>query len=229
MRVPESLQAALGHGFRQPKLLAEALRHRSYVNENPPDGLADNERLEFLGDAVLGLAVGHLLMDNRPDLSEGDLSRTRAGLVNETQLADIARSLEIGNHLQLGRGERQTGGQNKNSILADAFEAVVAAIYLDGGFDAAFDFVRRQFSGLLDTVGPAASETDFKSRLQERMQLSHHITPTYHVVAEHGPDHDKTFVVGVTAGELEAQGQGKSKKMAEQAAAQKALEILDGE
>lgn len=221
------LQTALGHRFKRRELLAEALRHRSYVNENPPDGLRDNERLEFLGDAVLGLAVGHLLMRNRSDLSEGDLSRTRAGLVNETQLADIARSLEIGNHLQLGRGERQTGGQNKNSILADAFEAVVAAIYLDGGFDAAFDFVRRQFSGLLDTVGPAASETDFKSRLQEQVQLSHRITPTYHVVDEQGPDHDKTFTVAVTVGDMEARGRGKSKKMAEQAAARKALGKLD--
>lgn len=226
MTVPESLKTALGHQFRKPALLAEALRHRSYVNENPPDGLRDNERLEFLGDAVLGLAVGHLLMRTRPDLSEGDLSRTRAGLVNETQLAEIARSLEIGRHLQLGRGERQTGGQNKNSILADAFEAVVAAIYLDGGFDAAFDFVQRQFSGLLDSAGPAGTETDFKSRLQEQVQLSHRITPVYRVVKEEGPDHEKTFTVAVSVGEMEARGRGKSKKTAEQAAARAALKNL---
>lgn len=226
MKAPEPLERALGHRFRDRKRLAEALRHRSYVNENPPDGIPDNERLEFLGDAVLGLVVGHLLMRTRPELSEGDLSRTRATLVNEAQLAEMARSLELGDHLELGRGERRTGGADKNSILADAFEAVVAAIYLDGGFHAAFDFVRRHFDGLISGAEPTASDADYKSRLQEQVQLSRHITPTYRVVSEEGPDHDKTFTVAVSVGELEALGEGKSKKTAEQAAARAALERL---
>lgn len=226
MNPTDALQTALGHRFRETKLLAEALRHRSYVNENPPDGLRDNERLEFLGDAVLGLAVGHLLMRTRPELSEGDLSRTRAALVNEGQLAEIARSLEIGDHLQLGRGERQTGGADKNSILADAFEAVVAAIYLDGGLDAAFEFVRLHFTGLISGAEPSASDADYKSHLQERVQFSLHITPAYRVVDESGPDHDKTFTAAVAIGDMEARGTGKSKKTAEQAAARAALERL---
>lgn len=227
----DALETAVGYRFAVRDRLFHALRHRSFVNEeNRPDmaapALSSNERLEFLGDAVLNLVVSHLLMHRFPDLTEGDLSRSRAMLVNETQLAAIAREIDISPHLLLGKGETLTGGREKNSILADAVEAVIGAIYLDGGFDAAFDVVSRCFRTPLNRIG-RAGDTDPKTRLQERVQLHFHAVPHYELVEESGPDHDKTFRMQVTVAGISAEGTGKSKKMAQQAAAQTALAYLD--
>jgi ribonuclease III len=227
MAADKRLEAALDYQFANPDLLSDALHHTSYVNEHPQKKLASNERLEFLGDAVLNLAVSHLLMQRYPDLNEGDLSRNRAHLVNETQLADIAREIDLGPHLLLGKGEELTRGRDKNSILADTVEAVIAAVYLDGGFDAAFAFVEQWFSELLTTVTGSRHATDYKSRLQERVQSAYQEVPRYTVVGASGPDHSKTFTVQVSVADITAEGDGKSKKMAEQQAAKMGLELLD--
>lgn len=221
------LQQKISYVFADRSLLAEARRHSSYVNEHSEPGLKSNERLEFLGDAVLNLIVGHLLMRGHPDVPEGDLSRMRATLVNEIQLAEIARSLDLGNHLRLGKGEILSGGREKQSILADALEAVIAAIYLDGGFDAAFRFVREQFSELVLGFTASAPAFDYKSKLQELVQVGGHSMPSYEVAGESGPDHDKTFTVRLQVRGIEAEGIGKSKKTAEQNAARNALELLE--
>jgi len=223
----KQLEAALGYRFNAPELLTGALCHSSYVNEQPQDNLESNERLEFLGDAVLNLAVSHLLMQRYPELAEGELSRNRAHLVNETQLAAIAREISIGPHLLLGKGEAMTGGRKKNSILADAVEAVIAAVYLDGGFDAAFTFVESRFSRQLSKVNRSRYETDYKSRLQEHAQSVYREVPRYRVVDTSGPDHSKSFRVQVRVAEIAAEGDGKSKKLAEQEAARAGLELLD--
>jgi ribonuclease III len=221
------LEAALGYRFNDPALLTGALCHSSYVNEQSRQNLESNERLEFLGDAVLNLAVSHLLMQRYPELAEGELSRNRAHLVNETQLAAIARELSLGPHLLLGKGEALTGGRKKNSILADAVEAVIAAVYLDGGFDAAFAFVENRFSRPLGQVNRSRYETDYKSKLQEHAQSVYREVPRYRVVDTSGPDHSKTFRVQVRVAEISAEGDGKSKKMAEQEAARAGLDLLD--
>lgn len=221
------LETALGYHFDDPALLTGALCHSSYVNEQSRDNLESNERLEFLGDAVLNLSVSHLLMQRYPNLAEGELSRNRAHLVNETQLAAIARKLSLGPHLLLGKGEALTGGREKNSLLADAVEAVIAAIYLDGGFDAAFAFVESRFSRQLAKVNRGRYETDFKSQLQEHAQSAYREIPQYRVVDTSGPDHSKTFRVQVSVAGVTAEGDGKSKKMAEQEAARVGLELLD--
>jgi len=220
------LEHKLNYIFRSKELLQEALRHSSYVNEQNDAGLQDNERLEFLGDAVLNLIIGHLLWERYPDLNEGDLSKTRARLVNASQLAKIARSLNLGSFISLGKGEIQTNGQEKNSILADAFEALVAAVYLDGGFTAAFELTRSRFDPLLDNRHALRRRHDYKSDLQELVQVNRREIPTYRTVDDYGPDHDKTFCVQLKVCGIETVGFGKSKKMAEQDAAQKALEIL---
>jgi ribonuclease-3 len=191
--------------------------------------MRDNERFEFLGDAVLNLIVGHILMERYPDLKEGDLSRTRANLVNETHLAIMARSIDLGAGLLLGKGEIQTNGKEKNSILAGAFEALMAAVYLDGGFKAAFKIIENNFVPFLDKIHPAIDNYDYKSRLQEWVQEKHGNIPDYQVVREEGPDHAKTFWVSVKVFDIETEGTGKSKKVAEQDAARKAIEILNRE
>ena len=223
---PSGIEQRLQYAFRDKALLQEALRHSSYVNELADPHLRDNERLEFLGDAVLNLSVGHILMRRYPDLNEGDLSRSRANLVNESQLAQMARSLELGAYIQLGKGEIQTHGREKNSILADSFEALLAAVYLDGGFDAAFKIIETNFLALIDHFHSTANTHDYKSQLQEIVQVGNGEMPDYCVIRENGPDHDKTFWVALKVRDIEAQGIGKSKKSAEQDAAKKALEIL---
>ena len=219
------LEQKLLYEFKDKTLLEEACRHSSYVNEQGAD-MRDNERLEFLGDAVLSLVIGHILMQRYPALLEGDLSRMRASLVNELQLAKIAKSMNIGVYIRLGKGEIQTNGRKKKSILADAFEAIIAAVYLDGGFSAAFKFIESHFSVLITSIAEPASNHDYKSQLQEVVQVTHGLMPGYKVIREKGPDHNKTFVVKISVGELKTEGVGKSKKMAEQNAARKALEML---
>lgn len=228
-REPSGIEQRLQYVFKDKNLLLEALRHSSYVNELADPQLRDNERLEFLGDAVLNLTVGHLLMRRYPDVNEGELSRSRANLVNESQLAKMARSFELGAYIQLGKGEIQTHGRKKSSILADTYEALIAAVYLDGGFDAAFRIIETNFLTSIDQMDAAANNFDYKSRLQEMVQLVHGAMPKYNITREDGPDHDKTFSITLKVLDVETQGIGKNKKAAEQDAARKALEILKEE
>ena len=224
----QALEESLAYSFQNPPLLEEALRHRSFVNEHPQIEGRDNERFEFLGDAVLNLVVSHILMRTFPDMTEGDLSRARAHLVNETYLAQVARSLQLGPCIQLGRGEALTGGHDKPSILSDTLEAVLAAVYLDGGFQAAFDVIGTRLDFRFDTVGTRAEITDYKSRLQEYAQNQGPSVPVYRVVNESGPDHNKTFVVELTLKRLKTIGSGRNKRTAEQQAAREALKRLAG-
>lgn len=225
-----SLEDELGYQFKNIGLLREALQHSSYVNEQRDPDLQDNERLEFLGDAVLDLVITHILMEQFPKTREGDLSRMRATIVNESQLSLVAQRLNLGRHLLLGRGEAQSNGQEKKSILADALEAVIAAVYLDGGLQAGFEVLERQFSEMISHVRDRLAEEDFKSRLQELVQVQFKRIPDYKIVAESGPDHDKTFEVRLNIGNsLTTHGTGKSKKAAEQAAAEVAIEKLKDE
>ena len=221
------LEQRLDYRFKNPDLLRTALTHKSFVNENPALLREDNERLEFLGDAVLDLAVGHLLMDRFPVRSEGDLSKRRASIVNEQGLYEVAARLALGDWLFLGRGEEQTGGRKKPSLLADACEAVLAAVYLDGGFAAAFGVIQGLFEERLAAIEKAGGE-DFKTQLQEVVQAKLRQVPRYTVVGESGPDHEKVFEVAVLVGGQElARASGRSKKEAEQRAARLALDGLD--
>ena len=223
-----ALERILGYHFRDGMMLEQALRHASWCNEQAGKQLEDNQRLEFLGDAVLALTVAQRLMSRFPTAHEGDLSVTRAQVVSEDGLSDVARKLGLGAFLLLGKGEDKSGGRDKPKILADAFEAIVAAVYLDGGFSAASELVERL---LTDRINAAEIKNfyDFKTRLQETAQARLKATPTYRVVQELGPDHDKRFVVAVTIGTEEwARAVGKSKKEAEQMAAAEAHFRLEG-
>ncbi|MEE8414645.1 MAG: ribonuclease III [Desulfobacterales bacterium] len=220
------LEKKLAHKFRDRRFIFEALCHRSFVNEQFDPDLRDNERLEFLGDAVLNLVIGHMLMQYYPDLEEGSLSRLRSNLVNESQLAGVSRTLDVGSYIQFGKGEIRSNGWEKNSILADTFEAIIAAVYLDGGFDAVFNIIERHFSSLLCNITDSDANNDYKSQLQEFVQGTHRITPHYTVIQESGPDHDKTFRVQLNVLKVLTEGAGKSKKRAEQDAARKALDLL---
>ena len=223
------LQKALGYTFKNPMQLQQALQHRSYVNENPHTALEDNETLEFLGDAVLNLVVSHVLMTSFPHKQEGDLSRTRAQLVSESRLAKVARSIDLGRHIRLGKGEAQTGGRGKPSILADTLEALLAAIYLDGGYPAAFEVIASRLAFHFEAAGSGAADTDYKSRLQEYAQTHLKMIPQYRIVEESGPDHAKTFSVELELQGLRVRGIGRSKKIAEQNAAGTALRTLTGD
>jgi ribonuclease-3 len=227
---PETLENLLGYRFGDRDLLQQALVHRSFVHEHPHDERKDNETLEFLGDAVLGLAVSHLLLETYPQCNEGELSRMRSAVVNEKELARIARDLEIGPFLCIGKGEEQTGGREKPSLLADTLEALLGAVYLDGGLDAAVAVVKRLYARHLDPAAAVALDRlnkDYKTRLQEMTQGRYRVTPQYSLVAEEGPDHDKRFRFTVILdGREVAEGSGKTKKEAQQAAAKRALEDL---
>jgi len=212
--------------FKDGSILEKALRHSSYVNEQTDDQLEDNERLEFLGDAVLNLVIGHMLMEKYPALHEGDLSRMRSNLVNETHLAQIARQIGMGPEIKLGKGEDLTNGREKNSILSDVFEALIAAVYVDGGFNEVFEFIREKYTDYIDSSDSPAMNLDSKSKLQELSQIHLKAMPRYRVVHESGPDHDKTFKVLLTINDIETYGTGKSKKSAEQDAAGNALDSL---
>jgi len=216
----------LGYSFTDPGLLLTALSHSSYVHENP-EAAESNERLEFLGDAVLELVITQHLYHSCPEASEGQLSRARSAVVNEHRLSDHARRLGLGEHLLVGRGEELQGGRDKSSILADALEAVAAAVYLDGGLEAARDW-------LIGMLGEEAAKSlgraprrDYKTRLQEAVQERLKVTPRYRLVEASGPDHDKTFTVELFIGDKSAaRGVGKSKKEAEQDAARQGLEAF---
>ena len=224
----QPLLQKLGYSFRDEGLCEMALTHKSWLNERPLEKRTDNERLEFLGDAVIALVVSDLLMRRFPDHPEGELSKKRAAMVNEAGLAEVAESLSLGQWIFLGRGEEQAGGRQKRSILADAFEALVGAVYRDGGFQAAYHVAEGLFERALAGAGTAA-DRDFKSRLQEISQARLHLAPTYTVIAQEGPDHDKTFEVAIFLGGREyGRAQGKSKKEAQQNAAARALVALQG-
>lgn len=217
------LAAKLGYEFRDPGLLLLALTHRSYLNENRSQS-EHNERLEFLGDAVLELAVTEHLFRAFPDRPEGELTAWRSSLVKGERLAAVARDLQLGENLRLSRGEERSGGRSKGYLLANAFEAVIGAIYLDGGFEPARDFIGRQLLPLLAGILESGEHIDAKSRLQELAQEKLAITPTYKVMAEIGPDHAKVFTMAAYFGRDEiARGDGASKQAAEQAAARAAL------
>jgi ribonuclease-3 len=205
-----------------------ALTHKSYVNEHrDEEGLQDNERLEFLGDAVIDLAVSHRLMERFPDAREGDLSKMRAAVVDEQGLSEMARALDLGSLLRLGRGEELTGGRCKASLLADAMEAVVAALYLDDGLAPVLALIDRFLGDAFARAAAGTLDRDFKTQLQELAQSRLRATPRYRVVREHGPDHSKTFDVETDLrGEVLGRGTGRSKKDAEQAAAKLALDEL---
>ncbi len=220
------LEANLGHQFIDRSLLHTALCHRSFLNENQRFCDTDNERLEFLGDAVLGLCIGHILMKQGPSRKEGELSKLRATLVNEPGLADMARFIDLGRFVRLGKGETISGGRDKNSILSDAFEAVMAAVFLDAGFDTTCDLIQDLFQKAVDTVLSCDHTFDYKSSLQEYAQEIFATTPVYTVIQEMGPDHDKTFEICLELAHINARGFGKTKKAAEQDAAKNAINLL---
>jgi ribonuclease-3 len=214
-----ALQKELDYQFTDAALLLRAHTHVSHERDN---GAGHNEVLEFLGDAVLDLAVSDLLMRRYPACSEGDLSKMRAALVNTTVLAEKAALLGLGPLLRMGKGEERSGGRTKPSILAGAFEALLGAVYQDGGFEAARRLVERYFAD--DVEEKELGRQDYKTRLQEISQMLFHAPPSYRVVAESGPDHDKRFVTEIAVGgKVLGMGEGKTKKQAEQQAAKKAL------
>jgi ribonuclease-3 len=220
------LEKKLGYEFKDRALLERAMVHSSYANENRQLGLECNERLEFLGDSVLGLAVARHLFLSFPGMPEGRMTRLRAELVCEQSLYSVAQKLGLGKYLMLGRGEEMTGGRERQSRLADCVEAVIAAMYLDGGMDVATEFISRMILADLDPGAHAASG-DHKTELQELIQRRSGQVLAYELVGESGPDHCKTFTARVTLnGVAIGEGAGRSKKEAEQAAACRALEEL---
>jgi ribonuclease III len=235
------LEAALEYRFQRPELIEQALTHSSQARERESQlggetaRVGDNEQLEFLGDAVLALLSSEALYRRFPHFHEGQLSKVRAHLVSEKHLAQVAQQLELGQYLRLGRGEEKSGGRAKNALLADALEAVLAAIYLDGGLEAAREFVqRRVLHAALDLEGPGLPVTDFKSALQELMQAAGRRQPVYVLVKQEGPEHKKTFTVEARLTESESpagiafvgRAEGTTKKRAEQEAARQVLDHL---
>ncbi|MEN6622509.1 MAG: ribonuclease III [Smithella sp.] len=224
------LEKKLSYGFQDITFLEIALTHRSYVNENPQLDITDNERFEFLGDSVLGLCVSDILVKKYSDFTEGTLSKIRAAIVNEKPLAELASRLEIGSLLLLGKGEELSGGRCKDSLLANALEAVIAAIYLDSGYTETKSILKKLLGSLLNDDGLHFQHFDYKTALQEFCQKAYKTAPVYRIVDSCGPDHAKTFEVEVIiAGRITKAGSGKSKKEAEKQAAQKAWQELHNE
>jgi len=225
-----ALEDALGYRFGNQELLREALRHSSYANEHRGAEATSNERLEFLGDSVLGFVTAEFLFRRRPDSPEGELTRIRARLVCEESLYEVAQRIDLGRYLCLGHGEEAGGGRERASILADATEAVIAAVYLDGGIEAASALIHRLLLDDATEVRAAEKRLDYKTALQELVQRKPGRTVVYRLTGETGPDHAKTFSVSVLLGdEVAGSGSGRSKKEAEQMAARDALEKLGGD
>ncbi len=220
----QEFEQKIGHTFKDKRLIEQAFTHRSYLNENRSAGREHNERLEFLGDAVLELAVTEFLFAKYPQNPEGDLTAYRAALVNTQSISDAAQKLGMNDYMLLSRGESRDMGRARLIILANAFEALIGALYLDAGYNAAKDFIASQLFHKTEEVVEKRLWQDAKSRLQELSQEKLGITPKYDLVSQSGPDHDKRFVVGAVLGQdLIAKGEGKSKQEAEQDAAQNAL------
>lgn len=227
----DAVERRLGHRFRDRSVLERALTHRSFANETWRSADRNYERLEFLGDALLGFLVAELLYRADPDADEGVLTRRKQVVVRSSTLATAASALGLGEALRLSRGEQETGGRSKGSLLADAFEAVLGAVYRDGGLRAARAFVRRHLGGALrDAAGTFEVDEDYKTRLQERVQGELRVTPTYRIVSKSGPDHDRRFRAEVRFGaRVVGSGAGTSRKRAEQSAAAAALRRLDSD
>lgn len=226
----QRLQEQLGYLFGDRAILLQCLTHTSYGHEflqDKPVAQRDNERLEFLGDAILDVVVSDLLLEAYPGANEGQLSKMRAAVVNEKTLAEVARGLRLQECVRLGKGEAQTGGQDKPSILSSTFEALIAAIYLDGGFNAVYPVVRFLFAPMFEEEQHQVRFQDHKTQLQEVVQARWKVTPTYHLLQTQGPDHAKTFEVEVRMnGKRLAAASGLSKKDAEQNAAREALQTV---
>ncbi|MFQ5560782.1 MAG: ribonuclease III [Nitrospinota bacterium] len=221
----KNLQEKIGYFFKNPALLINSLTHKSYVNETSACGLRDNERLEFFGDAVLGLVISDFLFHKMPKCSEGELSKIRAGVVSEASLASIAASLGIGPCLRLGHGEENSGGRSKNSLLANAFEALIAALYIDAGYDQTYEILTVLLENKIEGFKSDETLKDFKSAVQELVQVKKYSLPVYRLARETGPDHQKRFHMElVIDGEVCGYGYGRNKKEAEQMAAKDALE-----
>ena len=221
----KDLEAAIGYQFHNISLLQNALTHSSYANERWHNSLLSNERLEFLGDSILGMLVAEYLFRTFPDRPEGELTRMRADMVCEKTLAAVANSIHLGDHLLLGHGEEQGGGRSRNSILADAMESVIAACFLDGGMEAALRFIQRFI--LVEVPLTRLHNMDYKTQLQELVQQKRNQVLSYTLAGETGPDHDKQFEVEVSLnGNVVGRGKGSSKKRAEQDAARAAIENL---
>ncbi|MEX0621609.1 MAG: ribonuclease III [Candidatus Woykebacteria bacterium] len=220
-----ALEKGLGFKFKNKDLLKTAFIHRSYLNEHPNEKLPNNERLEFLGDAVLGLVVSEHLYQSYPDHPEGDLTNFRSSLVNAKALSKVAQSLNLGEYLYLSRGEEATGGRNRQYILANTFEALVGAIFLDRGLQISKKVIETNLLIFLAEIIEKKLYKDFKSLLQEKSQEKLSLTPTYKLIEERGPDHAKVFKIGVLIGNRKiSEGAGNSKQAAEQEAAKQALE-----
>lgn len=231
-----ALEASLHYKFKDPEGLRLALSHKSHANEGRKRGLSKedfvrvhNERLEFLGDAVLGLVISDLLSEKFPEADEGRLSKMRSSLVKEDTLARIARALGLGQHILLGKGEESTNGRDKDSILASTYEAVLGAIYLDGGLASVMESAKAHFGAFLSGEDLQSLQQDTKTLLQEFCQAIYRKSPSYKVVSEEGPDHEKMFEVMVAMGELKRYGKGRNKKEAEQTAAGFLLDSLRAE
>ena len=227
MRGLDELQKDLQYQFRDSQLLLRALTHSSHAHESPAS-TGDNEQLEFLGDAILGFLISDFLFRANPDLSEGQLSKLKGFFVSSANLVKFAEQLRLGEYLHLGRGEEKTGGRGKQALLVDAFEAILGAMYLDGGLDSVRKLTLRLFEPQIEDVGfPAGAVPDFKTALQEDLQRRHMIRADYVVTSETGPDHQKLFAVDVIVeGRAIASGRGLTKKAAEQAAARQALQAV---
>jgi ribonuclease-3 len=231
LRSPNDLENLLGYRFKNSSLLAQALTHRSFVNEHEGENLRNNESLEFLGDAVLGFAISARIFQHYPELTEGELSKIKAYLVSAANLVLFAEGIQLGDYVRLSRGEEKTGGRTKRAIVVDAYEAIIGAMYLDGGVEVVADFVGRQIDEFLKGLDlKQLTYGDFKSALQEHLHNLGRPEPVYRVVDEIGPDHKKTFVVQVIiSDEVVAESSGKTKKEAQQSAARLALETLKEE
>ncbi len=226
----QELSINLDISFSDMGHLLQAITHRSFLHEHPDEAAGDYERLEFLGDAVLDLAMSHLLMDRFPKLDAGELSKIRASAVNRVSLARLARKLDLGSYIRLSHGEEQTNGREKDSILADVFESVIGAIYREYGYERALEFVKIQFADLFNGDHAKILVYDYKTRLQELTQAMFGHPPVYKVVSSTGPDHAKEFTVEMTIDEKAyGQGTGRTKKDAEQSAARDAFMQLQGD
>jgi ribonuclease-3 len=225
----QQFQALHDLNFHDFSLLEQAMTHRSFLNEQEDQTVRDNERLEFLGDAVLDFVMTRVLFAQFPDLPEGDLTRLRAALVRTDTLAEVAAGLSIGEVLRMGRGEELTGGRQRRNLLCDAFEALLGALYLDQGLEPVAEFVVPRLMPMVDYILAEGLHIDARSKLQEWSQATHGETPVYMVISETGPDHEKEFTVEVLIGEHSiGQGQGRSKQLAAQAAARAALKLIEG-
>ena len=224
----KTLEKSLGYQFHNPALLEEALRHSAYANEHRGDNVFSNERLEFLGDSVLGFVTAEYLFAKHPTAPEGELTRIRALLVCEDSLHEVAQRLKLGEYLKLGHGEESCGGRTRPSILADATEAVFAAVYLDGGIRAASELIHRVLLDKEREETAEAKRRDYKTKLQELVQRTPNQVLTYRLIGEQGPDHDKVFSFAVLLNDtVVGTGEGRSKKEAEQMAAKDALESMN--